>query len=276
MKQLHLRKALTYLRQSVMQSRAAVKYCFLHIPKTGGTSLGSALNNKFKYIRQYHYPASRWRKVYANVEKKSVFETHVNNSYRLHGIAEIYHNLKMHYAIVGGHFFYHPAFDEFLGEYKFLTIIRHPVERFISQYKYSRIHDGSLDDCTKRGLFKYLCSDAGKQKANCISAMIGGYTTETQFSTDGADARAIERLKKFSFVGIADQGKPLDDQMQAALGIKLKIRKLNTLSDNKNVCKERYVLLKTLFDAEAVKAVTDTCQLDLAVYKYFAGLPQGS
>ncbi|MBF0551603.1 MAG: sulfotransferase family 2 domain-containing protein, partial [Deltaproteobacteria bacterium] len=100
-----------------MNTPSSKKYVFLHIPKTAGYSLFS---------------------LYTQVLGPDNVRNIVDNSIGVHNVT-----LLDDFPLIGGHFTYSLINDFFSDRYK-ITFLRHPVDRFISQYAYAKHNVSSL------------------------------------------------------------------------------------------------------------------------------------
>ena len=86
----------------------------MRTPKTGGTSLGRALGNKFKLSAKYNCNASIRAKLYSKLRKLDSFDSMGDDNYRMHGVVELAAALEAHSTIrfIKGHFFYNPILED--------------------------------------------------------------------------------------------------------------------------------------------------------------------
>lgn len=96
-----------------------MKLCFVHIPKTGGTSLKNYLDQFFDKNEIYPYD--------------QINELHQATAEQLRK-----------YNFIRGHIHGYEAKKLLLNDYQYITVIRHPVERVISNYLFHRNEDDSV------------------------------------------------------------------------------------------------------------------------------------
>jgi hypothetical protein len=94
------------------------KWFYLHVPKAGGTTLNHVLDRKFRKSKQYNYSTLAPQKCIECIKKMSVHQ-------------------KKNIDLIRGHFVYgfHTWFET--EEPKYFTVLREPVQRVVSHYKYS-------------------------------------------------------------------------------------------------------------------------------------------
>lgn len=101
------------------QLGAAPKIAFVHIPRTGGTTLARILEKEYAGRPAYSFYGSSTDIVATDaIEKFKCLSSKKKNDH----------------ALLKGHFFY--GFDSDLKGFRYLTFLREPVERLISYYFY--------------------------------------------------------------------------------------------------------------------------------------------
>jgi len=159
---------------------------FLHIPKTAGTTINDIFKKNYseeEFFDIYHYGYAL--KKYRNLEAKE----------------------KEKLKIIKGHFPYgiHQVLE--IPAYQYITILRDPVERVISQYHHSR---GTPSDVyheifTKGNVNLENCMGEGRIPDNLQVRYLAGIT-DTYFGQCNEDhlEKAKENLTKHSLFGIAE------------------------------------------------------------------------
>lgn len=99
----------------------------IHIPKTAGTSLG----NVFDY--------SSGRRVFWDYDESYRFAQELQPEIR-----DNIDFIKSYFKFIHGHFYY-SKYAEILKDAKFLTCVRHPVDRIVSQYNHVAYSSGGTD-----------------------------------------------------------------------------------------------------------------------------------
>jgi hypothetical protein len=156
---------------------------FLHIPKTGGTS--------FRSVVEQIYPNGRCMSVYS-LETAALEEARA----RVGETSAVY-----------GHLFY--GIHKILGVGpRYVTFVRDPVERVISFYRHQARDDHSeyfeaiADGMT---LLDLLESDTCHQINNHMVRIVSGYEGSEPFQDDQVLRRAVANLEDFECLGIAER-----------------------------------------------------------------------
>ena len=111
---------------------------FIHVPKCGGTSVAHSIKVKslFSYFDLNNTATIRCAKFFNDIDD------HIEN---FHLVNELRSELLMYEVFKGtrfitGHFnFSNKVFNETSGDYDYITVLREPVQRFISKYHYNDI-----------------------------------------------------------------------------------------------------------------------------------------
>ncbi|GAE30984.1 sulfotransferase family 2 domain-containing protein [Alkalihalobacillus hemicellulosilyticus] len=136
---------------------------FIHIPKTGGTSLA-------EMIKKHYNPAEVQEVKFASINT----------------IKKINENIKL---VTGHHVFGH---YQDTGPCVYVTMLRDPVERLISQYYYDK-YVLKIDGIARYSLEEYAQLD---YNVNLQTKYIAGGTVNVK--------QAISNLKTFAFFGITE------------------------------------------------------------------------
>jgi len=133
--------------------------------------------------------------------------------------------LAMQPSVVLGHFRYRDRYRDFLDSAHFVTVLRDPVERIVSLYKYRRYHEG-IDIPVSTGFDDYI--------ANSRWAKEGHAFVDTFVGRDGLDPRSDEavaaaaaNLRRFAVVGFLDRLDDFSSQVTSRIGKPVTMPMLN-------------------------------------------------
>jgi hypothetical protein len=218
---------------------------FVHIPKCGGISVDRALRSQLalpneRKIKRGPLIASSLFSI--NKEITSLNDKCDFSEFHCHKIQDIlvYH-LNLNWQYVSGHFnVTSKILEEFSDKYQFVTLLRDPVERFISNYIFNRLTNDmtimppsmSSRQMTKEELWQeadeLINSRRGWHMANTMTMFLTG-----RYPKDEADAKTMQNevqanLEKFSVVGFLDDMPSFENQLTKVTGQTIEIGKHNT------------------------------------------------
>jgi len=229
---------------------------FLHIPKTGGTTFTSFLDSHYKSDRIFPYQT--WNHYLPNK------------------------NIKLkHYALARGHFGY--SFRHLFPHenIRYMTMLRNPVERVISQYHHMTVDKknnnwildlpyGSLEDMLEKvpefffnKQVKHLAIDFNVLKSVNDKKFL--YESCKQMNSVGQISDlydlACERLEKFYFVGVLEH---YEESMQKLCKLMRwsmphKIQHLNILPNKKPASE---------YDTKIIDRINELNEYDFKLYDF--------
>ncbi len=214
----------------VTQSKLRHPCAFMHVPKCGGTSLSEGLYSLVPLnlkIGILDAPSSRRAlSIFFNdVDDLRPYHDEGDNADQVAAFRE--QLLLMHMAhgcdLIHGHFlFSERAYRHFGDRYRFVTILRDPIERTISNYRMAagaRMFVGSFDD--------FLVSAMGRRMALHNLRYFGGMANVAEGEESGALQVAASNLRRFSVIGFIEEQGAFLDKFQAVFGRRPKIGHVN-------------------------------------------------
>jgi hypothetical protein len=239
------------------------KICFSHVPKCAGAALGHAIARRYGIldrilIRNFHLESE----ASGNASKATSVPV---RDLRENVLAYVLAEGK--YKYVSGHFRCRPAtVAAFREEWHFITMLRHPIDRWISGYVYDRYKLLSWAQ-TDLSVEQFLESRRGR--INGMMYLIyfsnipqGPLISNYQQYVDEAEAN----LRSFALVGILENLEEVAQTFCGILGKPLKVTAVNP-SPNPQAAEE---IRK---DKELMERIAEVCQPDIELYRRFVKEP---
>ncbi len=240
-----------------MSESSVKRLCFVHVPKCGGTSL----NEAFKKSIGIGPLSLKGTKIDAAATLKEARRKNIHPLV-LREQKLISKLSKKRYKYVKGHFrCTSEVRQKFEKDWIFMTILRDPVRRWISQYFFN-LH--KKHDHTKHSmnLDDYLQSEVGM---NSGAIYVDFFTDGSDLSGDQGINQAMENLRSFPLVGILENMDPFKNDFEKVVGAKLQTirnRNINPLPKDQ--------MEKQISD-DQMKKIREVCKPDLQIYNHFLG-----
>ncbi len=197
------------------------RFVFHHVPKCGGTSVGRALRKRYILSQATVTPESSFRAFEAftgrtDYEQMMIDVLDLREQMMLYHLYQDVRCISLHVR------FSEAAYENFHSKYKFITMLRDPVQRFISHYHWSY---------GKKNAFAQIDQDfesfldtprAARLGANLVMYFCG-LRKEDSITSDKAIGAAIQNLTKFSVIGDISDVSGFEHALKTELGVTVRI-----------------------------------------------------
>ncbi|MCP4266933.1 MAG: sulfotransferase family 2 domain-containing protein [Candidatus Brocadiaceae bacterium] len=244
------------------------KIFFLHIPKSAGTSINTAIRCCYQTIdvrndRLLIRMDSRGAAKVESIFYGSDYTHGTANDFEMLRFSEEYLAYLMirGYKYISGHICFNDVVhNNFQNEYKFITVLRDPVKRWISFYLFVRYREGDRLR-TDLDVIDYLRTDLGKSQGSVYVKYLGGARKDSDYTSKHAIDNAKKNLHKFYMIGFIEHLDHFAKIFKHNFGKCLKIKKTNAspVSD---------LFRGKLITAEIVELIQDICKPDIEIHKY--------
>lgn len=226
---------------------------FMHIPKCGGTSLKKSLIRAADGGDTFDLDAHASKYVVDLYPKEESLHK-FRHKLMLYALSSSRYNLVMGHAQ-----FSQKDFQPFFEKFSFISVVRDPVERFLSHYFYNR-HKSSDHYKLEDNLENFLVSDQAKGFGNYLVRYFSGRDKKDDLDT------AMLNLKHFSVLGTLEDLPKFQKDFKREFGLQLNIKHDN---ENPLSASDREKLLS----GEQMSLIRKFCEDDLKIYNQIRDLP---
>lgn len=250
---------------------------FVHIPKCGGSSVNSAIVQAMQTSWGGHIPVKETSAVHDRLwpSASEIDRLRFLGNYRATLACE---RMDARYPFVSGHFFCsHEMLDAFQRDYRFLTILRNPRDRWISEFIYRKLRSLQSADATGLTVDKVVKQSAveleeilantqrSRLRGSNLSIFVSAGYSKKELIHEFMAQEALSVLNRFDHVlklsSIDELAEVLDDLIRVPIQIE-HTRK----SDDHEPLPGLSRVLKELFTPEIREQIQTACQIDLELF----------
>lgn len=237
---------------------------FIHVPKTGGSSILQALGKRYPFS-QYHVKAAASlfaaKAYYGAPDDPSVSDEAVQKI----RIPLVHYYIGQETRYLCGHVWYDETFERHRTRgYRLMTCLREPVGRFYSHYLWNRFKSSSHDR-TGLDFEHYLQAPETRPLGALYVKYMGGIRADGAYASEQAIAQAVDNLARFDIVGHLEDLEGLRAQVRDKLGFGIK------LGHAKASPAPHHEIRKIKGSRELRDAVEALCRPDLEFYHRITG-----
>lgn len=247
-------------RRSLPGAAPKHRSVFFHMPKCGGTSLSEAMYATVPFnerIGVIDAVSTRRAAAMLNFDKNDAFLCHedLDTGQLTFDLREglFLQHMAWDTMLIHGHVLWSEKADtHFRDTYKYVTLLRDPVARTVSNYRMTQrsgVTDGDLDS--------YLQSDVARRHARVYLRYLAGRNDIPEEDVPAALELAKERLSRFALVGFLEETDVFMQKYRDLFGVRLRMAKLNSAPDR-----------KPAYSEAQMQRFTELCAPDIAIHEF--------
>lgn len=251
------------LNQAFLDRTAPQRFIFHHVPKCGGTSVARALRRRYLTSQATVKPEPSFQAFKAftgrtDTDQMLIDVLDLRKQMMIYLLYDDVRCISLHVPFSG------VAHAQFGDRYKFVTMLREPVARFISHYNWSSRGTGEHGQL-REDFDTFLATERARRMGAEFVEMFADLPNEADIRTPEAISAAVANLQRFDLVGRLDDLEGFSEDLRQVLGIRIRIG-----HENRTGRSAAKVSGRELTDTQR-EAVEEVCAPDIAVWKALFG-----
>lgn len=247
------------LNQAFLDRVAPQRFVFHHVPKCGGTSVARALRKRYLTSQATVKPEPSFRAFQAfsgrhDTEEMLIDVVDLRKQMMLYLLYDDIRCVSLHVP------FSDTAHRLFHDKYKFVTILRDPVERFVSHYNWSSRRPGSHGHIPE-SFDNFLTTKRARRMGAEYVEIFADLPSDADLRAPEAVVAALNNLSKFDVVGRLDDLGGFSDALHRELRIRVRIGHENKAHES------RSLVAGADLSPEQIHALEEICAPDIAIWQ---------
>jgi hypothetical protein len=255
-----MRNSLRKLQSNLMDRLCKHRIVFHHVPKCGGNSVGKALPKRYLLSRRTISPLKIMCAVDAVRNGHKPQNQNISN-FLFRQTLFLYLLLKDFHFIWGHVEFNETAYTMFKNKYHFITMLRDPIDRFISNYFYDHSYDADNPLKINCEIADFVKMERGIHFGRRYCEYFSGMPLTDHFDEKTAVHLAKKNLHKFSVVGFIENPEDFSEKFKKITGYKIKL-------GHKNKGPVRRHIIDRSVRPEIREHIQKLCASDIEIYEY--------
>ncbi|MFB6375263.1 MAG: sulfotransferase family 2 domain-containing protein [Bradymonadaceae bacterium] len=233
---------------------------FVHVPKCAGTSVDRAIRRVYRspeVFEGHGIFGPNWH----TADRVAAFRG--GDDWAVRDIIACYYLERAETRYMTGHFRVGESLlDRFGEDYAFVTVLRDPVERWLSHFFFDRQHDQDHAYGIEQSLEAFVESERARRRAHIYQSYFSGCRPREDEEFDAGDdalARAKANLRRFEIVGFVEQLDEFAREFRERLGGDLRLIRVNRTPDDAR---------RSEVPDEIRARIREMCQKDIELYEF--------
>ena len=234
------------------------KIAFMRIPKCATTSVHYSIARAYRSV--WAYDGSGIQLVHHGACNRAA-DARGESTWEMRRAALAYHLSHPDSQYVYGHFeINRQILDAYADQFNFVTLLRNPVDRWISHYLYNKHLPRDRYDIDV-SMEEFLETERGRGIGQMYTAYLTGTgaLTPDERETDEIRRLARENLEEFELVGIVERMDQFREEFEERFGIDIEVHRRNK-SPAPEGAKD--------VGAELRAKIREVCALDVELFEY--------
>jgi len=229
----------------------------MHVPKTGGTSMDSAIKKHYG-CQSYHIDPIQTKSM-ANLLYQSV--PCIDKGTYLLRDGFVLDAMNRDILYISGHcHFNHKIWEHYSHKYAYVTLLRDPVKRYISAYFFDSSKKVGEHSYTDLSLEEFVKTHRGIRLGHFYLNYFSGFPIEKNYNLSKISSRieiAQQNLLKLDLVGFLEELEDFKIRFKKQFGLSLRIPH-----------KRKNPVPKPQISPHVLDEIKEICQPDIEIYEF--------